>query len=671
MTQNWHKLKLAISVLIVSSIFIFAGCSEDNGDDVVTDNTYWSLVDVNEIEVPGAIWPLGHNKAVIGADNEHVYLTDDGGHSWDIVTLNPSSERNATDMYFAGSRGIMIGLRGMLYTTTNDGQSWTDAFPAGAPSGDLEDIITPVTGGDNPLFICGDEGTLLRSLDQGVSWEYIEVLIDTFIEDYAVIDLETGETLRVVDTTLYATQEKMHFYGGWAPDEDLIYILCDTLQTDEEFYVFRSDAGGDPGSWEMLVIESAVKWYDIYTFDEENGIIISDGSIFDIAIGDFTVNISPTDDIEGDKTPGEINFVSPSLGWIIGDDGLVMKSIDGGASWDEIDVDVTGVINDLNFLDEDEGWLVGNDASRNSGAIKVTYDGGETWNFRSYGLGGVNLNGIYFISNMEGWLVGKSGRIAHSTDGGLTWLHQDANTSRSLQDIYFTDENNGWTVGFSYNGAIDTFATILETTDGGGEWIAVDSLYGYRLNKIEFLDASAGLAVGSNGIVLKSTDWETPKESGVLVELFGLDVVNATTAFASGQTGVIIKTTDGGETWSQLDSGTDQTLMSIDMVNSSVGYACGNLGTVIKTTDGGNNWALLDLPMHSSSVYKSVAFSDTETGWIAGVFGYILHTADGGETWYRQLEGFSEETLNDIFILDSSHAWIVGNGSIVLELGKS
>ena len=65
-----------------------------------------------------------------------------------------------------------------------------------------------------------------------------------------------------------------------------------------------------------------------------------------------------------------------------------------------------------------------------------------------------------------------------------------------------------------------------------------------------------------------------------------------------------------------------------------------------------------------------MAFIDAEIGWIAGMFGYIMHTVDGGETWYRQKEGFSEETLNEISILDANHAWIVGNNSIVLELKR-
>lgn len=671
MIRDFHSLKFAMVVLLAGLILFIGGCSEDEADDVITDGTFWTEVEVEEIEIPGAVWPIAHDKAVIGADNEHVYLTDDGGLSWDVVTINPSSGRSATDMYFAGDRGIMIGLRGMLYTTTDEGETWTDVLPAEAPAGDLEDIITPATGGDNPLFICGDEGALLRSVDQGATWDYIEVYIDTFIEDYVVLDPETGDTLRVVDTTLYATQEKMHFYGGWAPNSNLIYCLFDTIQTDTEFYLLRSEAAGDSGSWEILTMESAVKWYDIYTFDESNGLIISDGQINDITIGDSTVETSVNEIIDGSPTLGEIVYVNSDLIWVIGNGGYVSRSVDGGSNWEEIDVDVTGVISDINFLDETEGWLVGDDVSRNSGAIKVTYDGGDTWNFRSYGLGGVNLNGVDFISATEGWLVGKAGRIAHTTDGGITWLHQDANTSRSLQDVNFVDENNGWAVGFSHNTDTDTFATILETNDGGTNWMAEDSIYGYRLNKVEFLDATTALAVGSNGLIVKSTDWSSAKESGVAVELFGLDVLDANTAYACGQSGVILKSTDAGESWTQLSSGTDQSLLSIDMVNSNVGYACGNLGTVVKTTDGGENWEILELPRHSASVYKSIGFSSTETGWITGVFGYIMHTADGGETWYRQLEGFSESTLNDIFILDSSHAWIVGNASIVLELGSN
>ncbi len=673
MTRNRYWLKVAFTTAITALILVVSGCSDDPTDDAVTDNTFWSLMQIEEIEQPRVVWPLDTDKAIVGANNEHVYITEDGGLSWDAVSIDPSTGRSPSDIYFAGNRGIMVGLRGMFYTTTNDGQTWTNALPAEVPAADLHRIIKPASDSDNPLFVCGDEGVLLKSIDGGATWDYMELMIDKFFEDFPIIDGETGETLRVVDTTLYATQEKFNFFGGWAPNDDEIYLLCDTLQTDEEFYVLVSDDAGATGSWQMHVMETPVKWFDIYTGDDSDGIIISDsdGRVDYISIGDTSISTSLNQLISGASSLHRIFFVNSDVGWIIGDGGLVARSLNGGDSWSKIDVDVTGAITDIRFIDEDEGWLVGNDASRNSGAIKVTHDGGDTWNFRSYGVGSVNLNAIYFDSPDRGWIAGKSGRIARTTDGGITWLHQDANTSRSLQDVNFRDANNGYAVGFSLNTGADTLATILQSTNGGILWTSIDSLFGYRLNKVDYLDASNAIAVGNNGLILKSDDWHSPIESGVSVELFGLDAVDANTVFACGQAGVIIKSTDGGATWTQQTTGNEQTLLSIDMVNANVGYACGNLGTVLKTTNGGNSWSALELPRNSATVYKSVAFADTESGWIVGVFGYILHTADGGETWYRQLEGFSEATLNSVFIYDSNNAWIVGNGGTMLEMGRN
>ncbi len=665
------SLRFALIGLLMATMLLFVGCSESTDEDAVKDNTYWTLVQVEEIQMPGAVWPLAHEQAIVGANNEHVYLTNDGGLSWSVVTINPSTGRMASDIYFAGTRGIMIGLRGMLYTTTNNGQSWTNAFPTGVPAGDLTRIIAPATGGNNPLYICGDEGILLKSIDGGANWQYIDLQIGKFFEDFPIIDSETGETLRTVDTTLYVTQEKLSFTSGWAPNSNLIYLLADTLQTDSEFYILRSASGGAPGTWDMLVMNTPVKWFDIYTFNDTSGIMITNGEVDYVTIRDTMVSRSLNEYIPGGAALKKMVFTNSDIGWIIGAGGTVTKSTNSGHDWRKIDVDVTGIINDISFLNTNEGWLVGNDVSRNSGAIKLTTDGGATWNFRSYGIGGVNLNAVHFISSQQGWITGKSGRIARTTDGGNTWLHQDANTSRSLQDVYFTNANTGWAVGFSASSDVDTFATILHTSNGGITWNSVDSLFGYRLNNVKALNPTTAIAVGNNGLILKSTDWSVPKNSGVAFELFGLDVVDANLIFACGQGGTILKSTDGGETWNQLNSGTNQSLLSIDMVDANVGYACGNLGTVLKTTNGGVNWTLLELPRHSSSVYKSVAFSDSQTGWIIGFFGYILHTADGGETWYRQLEGFSEETLNDVFILDSNNAWIVGNGGILLELGRN
>ena len=71
-------------------------------------------------------------------------------------------------------------------------------------------------------------------------------------------------------------------------------------------------------------------------------------------------------------------------GWIVGEEGLVRRTSDGGKSW----ADVEGIAFDLRglfFLDAEEGWLVGDQGM----IVKVDGKGGGAG---PAGLSGRSLN---------------------------------------------------------------------------------------------------------------------------------------------------------------------------------------------------------------------------------------------------------------------------------------
>ena len=661
-------MSIIIPVLLLGMLFI-TGCSEDEGEDVMMDGSYWNIINPEELKIPGAVYPLSSGEAIVGAEYEHVYYTNDGGVNWQVRTIDPTNSRGATDIFFSSTCGIMIGTRGMLYTTTDDGITWSDAATpkVSEDTPDLYDIMPTMSGDPNRIWIAGDKGSMLKSVDGGLNWNRDSVGICTNYDSFLVVDT-LGDSTWIEDTTICLLQDKIIFWGGYAYNNDLIYALGDTALTDDEIYLFRTQDGGD--TWNMLSIALSVPFQDCYFSEETSGLIFgSAGAVYSIEVAESSASISFVTSREAGQDLKEVEFIDENNAWVVGANSIVMRSTNSGTNWSDVDVDITGDIKDIGFLDSDEGWIVGHDESRGTGAIKLTTDGGDTWNFRSYGLG-LALFGVHFVDANEGWLVGKSGRIAHTIDGGNIWLHQDANTSKTFRDVYFANSNDGWVVGFSSEGATDTFTTILYTTNGGGQWNSVDSIYGYRLNEVEFFDDQYGWVVGDKGLIMRSEDggmtWTT-QTSGLSVELFDLEVIGQNEAFASGQYGTILHTDDGGVTWNQLNTETTQTLMGIDFVGST-GYACGNLGTILKTENSGSTWEKLDLPKFSGTVFNSIGFINESNGWAVGKFGYILHTIDGGETWYRQNEGFSESTLNDIFILNSNTAWIIGDESTFLEL---
>ena len=88
---------------------------------------------------------------------------------------------------------------------------------------------------------------------------------------------------------------------------------------------------------------------------------------------------------------------------------------------------------------------------------------------------------------------------------------QAISSTYSLLDIHFTDENNGWAVGFNYTGSYD--ALVLHTGDGGINW-SEQTIPGSIniLNATYFADENTGWAAGvafsspDNGYIIKTTN---------------------------------------------------------------------------------------------------------------------------------------------------------------------
>ena len=71
-------------------------------------------------------------------------------------------------------------------------------------------------------------------------------------------------------------------------------------------------------------------------------------------------------------------------------------------------------------------------------SLSVLFGQGSTWSSQTSGTSS-NLWGAYFLNSTTGWVVGSSGAIYTTTDGGATWISQSYPTScttRSFNDVF-------------------------------------------------------------------------------------------------------------------------------------------------------------------------------------------------------------------------------------------
>src|SRR5271169_5239310 len=78
------------------------------------------------------------------------------------------------------------------------------------------------------------------------------------------------------------------------------------------------------------------------------------------------------------------------------------------------------------------------------------------------------------------------------------WQLQVGGSSETLNNVFFSDVNNGTAVG--------TSGIILRTTNGGSSWKAQVSGTSSTLYGVYFLNADTGYAVGANSVIIKTTD---------------------------------------------------------------------------------------------------------------------------------------------------------------------
>ena len=327
---------------------------------------------------------------------------------------------------------------------------------------------------------------------------------------------------------------------------------------------------------------------------------------------------------------------------------------------------------DVHFISQKQGWAVGNavdvvpglDFTENAESLIIyTDNGGQTWSKQSSGVFDKPLRNVYFHSALEGWCLGESGALIHTTDGGKSWHSIETGTENNLHDI-FIGKVTGWIVG--------DWGTLLKTTDGGKTFIEIDtSVFGGKsLKGVHFADENHGWIITYNTPTSTTStgDSQTPKRIP----------------------GYIYRTTDGGETW-EVQFTTETALFNLHFIDKETGWVVGDRRSVFATTDGGKTWGFVthdsnqrhkssygqpeylgNEPLHTFTLYD-IDFTDAQNGWIVGDLGVILHTSSGGkEKWKHQRGGprfhnSADAILLGVDFVSKQLGWVVGENGTILH----
>jgi photosystem II stability/assembly factor-like uncharacterized protein len=142
-----------------------------------------------------------------------------------------------------------------------------------------------------------------------------------------------------------------------------------------------------------------------------------------------------------------------------------------GWQWTRQSSGVTARLRGVSVVSDRVAW-----ASGASGTILRTVDGGRTWQARAVpGAESLDFRDVDAMDARTAYVLsigsGEASRIYKTTDGGATWTMQFRNRDPKgfLDAMAFWDPERGLVVGDS----VDGHFAVLRTLDGGRNWAAV------------------------------------------------------------------------------------------------------------------------------------------------------------------------------------------------------
>jgi photosystem II stability/assembly factor-like uncharacterized protein len=294
----------------------------------------------------------------------------------------------------------------------------------------------------------------------------------------------------------------------------------------------------------------------------------------------------------------DVTFISPLIGWAVGSNNTIIKTTDGGWTWQrQVERRENGPdFREVTMVNENEGWV----SSR--GELLYTSNGGQSWRPATFTGISSNLGNGAVVGRTRFQLYVPAGStspsLARTEDGGNTWTPVAGSLpfGNNVSYLHVIDGQRGWMTGATQ--LVPPVYGLATTEDGGATWRPVDQ----RVNangRIQFVNPATGWVLGEDGTT-------------------------------------ILATTNGGASWERQFTNFErnQALTDLHFLDAGVGHVLSSSGgnpcgsgeclKVIRTVDGGSTWGLLGSVGTPGGV-NALSFPDTRHGWVVGDRGYVIH----------------------------------------------
>jgi photosystem II stability/assembly factor-like uncharacterized protein len=316
-----------------------------------------------------------------------------------------------------------------------------------------------------------------------------------------------------------------------------------------------------------------------------------------------------------------VQFVSPTVGWVVGADRVVATT-NGGTTWTRQRLVRGADYSEVDAIDADHAWVVGRHQ------LIGTTNGGASWHKLAEPC--PLISSVHFISPSDGYAV-AGGKLLRTTNDGATWTAMHAPTH--VQSMCFTSTQLGW---------LGAHGRIYRTSDAGQVWADVaPGPHGHGVKNRPLAEVEcAGSQGGWAELIGPGVGMNQQAHIGYYLNDNGSRPIFAEQMFS--HPGVKVKANSPGSYSAAFSSIDGSDAVFVDWCP-----ACG-VGTapMVIATDNGQTLDRVGNVHHISEPYGA-SFASTSEGWVVGglyhfsshgvhVTWKIERTTDGGKHWTTQ-----------------------------------
>ena len=590
--------------------------------------------------------------------------TTTGGRAWSAYASPTGRTLNAVAFASDGLLGWIAGDAGTVFETEDGGETWQPITESEVqdPSLSWKDVEVYLRGGRERLVLVGENSSNGRAA----------LTYQTTNTAYRSLNVSGTQGLYAVDA-----------HEGWVGAVGANGLLV---------YTFN---GGI--SWRESRIEgaNAVRFNGVSVDENGSAVAVANGGLVFRAgeLGDPWSRILNTGTVQNlyaaDRSGDSV--------WVSGESGVIIHSVDGGATWIPETVN-TGSSMFAIAVDGDQVWAGGRRGEihhrpveppsspllllstdridfglrapgrvvsqtielRNAGPSTLNFGSSNVSGDEAFTVQGVDVNTLepgetarLRVTFLPGNPGVKSGLISLRPQGdqfsvmniqllgesaGSSWSLLDSPTTEHFEDIQFLNE----TLGFAI-----TEDEVYRTKDGGGNWEALDADPPGPLGRVHFATEEIGYVVGGT---------------------------SGSRTFQNTEQGMstILRTTDGGNTWTTLTTGVRHRVTDIvtPVTNApnfvyamTESYVSGNnrqFAVILRSTNSGNTWSTVNTPSATFLGGQAIHVSAGLDVFFVASGNVLYRSTSGGNSWTEVISVSGSQLIQDIHFIDNNHGWVVG-----------